>query len=79
MRRQSGEIDGPAILMFLLGGLAIILLIIMLAGLFVYMPVTAYTESKCLEKGYPRSAVTWDLKQYCMNLEGIVTIRVDKQ
>lgn len=45
-------------------------------ALFVYVPVLAYTESKCLEAGYPRASVTVDLDRYCMNLEGAVTVEV---
>ena len=46
--------------------------------LFVYMPVSVYTEGQCLEAGYPKSAVAWNLKRYCMNLEGTLTVRVEK-
>lgn len=46
--------------------------------LFVALPVTLSTEARCLEQGYPKSAVTWNLKSYCMNLEGSVTVAVDQ-
>lgn len=45
---------------------------------FVLVPVSAYTESKCLEAGYPRSRVTFDLHRYCMNMAGAVSVEVDK-
>ena len=35
-------------------------------------------EKACLEAGYPRTSTTWDLQGYCMNLEGSVTVTVDK-
>jgi hypothetical protein len=56
-----------------LGGLAILLAVM----LIVVLPVTLVTEAKCLERGYPKSAVTWNLKGYCLNLDGSVTVKVD--
>ena len=46
--------------------------------LFVITPVNLATEAECLESGYPKHAVTWNFKRYCMNLEGTVTVKVDQ-
>jgi hypothetical protein len=45
---------------------------------FFMVGYTLVAEAKCLEAGYPRSAVTWNLRQYCMNLEGSVTVKVEE-
>jgi hypothetical protein len=45
---------------------------------FVWTPVSLVTESRCLAKGYPKAHVTVFLETYCSNLEGSVTVRVDK-
>lgn len=59
-------------------GIMLLMLLAMLFTLFVYAPVLLNAQAQCLEKGYPRSEVTWNLKKYCMNLEGTVTVRVDE-
>lgn len=46
--------------------------------LFVVMPVALYTHAECLRNGYPKHAVSVDLQRYCMNLDGTVTVKVDK-
>lgn len=43
-----------------------------------YITVMLNAEAKCLEAGMPKSAVTWNYKQYCMNLEGTVTVNVQE-
>ena len=45
---------------------------------FVWVPVYLYAEAKCLEKGYPKQRVSVGLSIYCINLEGSVTVNVDK-
>ena len=35
-------------------------------------------EKDCLEAGYPKYAVSYDLEGYCMNLDGNVTVKVNK-
>lgn len=52
--------------------------VLVLFVLFVVMPVRLYTDAECLRAGYPRSAVSVGLERYCLNLEGSVTVRVDK-
>ena len=58
----------------------VVLLFVAFAGytIFVWAPVHLYTEAKCLEKGYPKSKVSVGLSRYCMNLEGTVTVKVDR-
>lgn len=57
----------------------------MIAGLFVlafgaYMtPKFLQAEKTCLSKGFPKYSVTYDGEAYCMNMEGAVTIKVQKQ
>lgn len=46
---------------------------------FVWMPVSMYAEAQCLKNGYPKAYVTIGLERYCSNLDGAVTVRVDKQ
>lgn len=38
-----------------------------------------YNEAKCLEMGYPKTAVTWNFKAYCIDLTGSVITRVSPQ
>lgn len=46
---------------------------------FIMMPRALYAEKICLEQGYPKSSVTYDLSIYCTNLDGSVTFKVKKQ
>ena len=46
--------------------------------LFVLVPVSMYADAKCLRNGYPKSHVTIGLETYCSNLQGTVTVKVDK-
>lgn len=48
-------------------------------AIFIYTPVALYAEAKCLTKGYPESRVSVGLEQYCMTLDGTITVKVDKQ
>ena len=47
--------------------------------IFFYVPVSLYTEARCLKSGYPESRVSIGLERYCMTLDGVVTVKVDKQ
>lgn len=38
----------------------------------------AKNEKACLEQGYPLATTTWDFEGYCMNLDGVVTGKVEK-
>lgn len=55
-----------------------LLIVVMLYLFFVVLPVSVVATEKCLEAGYPKSAVTWNFKRYCMNLDGTVTVKVEK-
>lgn len=46
--------------------------------LFVVAPVVFYTEAECLKSGYPKAYVTIGLERYCSNLDGVVTVKVEK-
>lgn len=46
--------------------------------MFFIIPVAMYTEAKCLRNGFPHYHVTVGLETYCSNLDGSVTIRVEK-
>lgn len=63
-----------ALFVLLLGPLIPMLFYLM----FVLLPVSAYTGVECLEQGYPKYTVDILLNRYCMNLEGTVTVSVDK-
>lgn len=59
-------------------GTALFLFVVLIAAaLLVMLPVTLAAEAQCLERGYPRAAVTWNFRRYCMNLDGSVTVKVD--
>jgi hypothetical protein len=47
--------------------------------MFVITPVSMVAEATCLKKGYPKANVTWNLDVYCLNLDGAVTTKVEKQ
>ncbi len=55
-----------------------LLLFLILVGAFVYLPAGIIAEKRCLEEGYPKYAVTYDLTSYCMNLEGTITVKVQE-
>ena len=44
----------------------------------VLAPVSAYADAKCLEAGYPKSSVTWNLDSYCLGLDGATKTEVRK-
>jgi hypothetical protein len=56
-----------------------IMVLAVLYCMLIWLPVNLYAEAKCLEQGYPESRVSVGLEQYCMTLDGSVTVRVDKQ
>ena len=41
----------------------------MVYAIFIYMPVTIYTESECLREGYPEYRFSVGLERYCMTLD----------
>jgi len=61
-------------------GFCVVAVFALLVGwMFIMFPVTLHADRKCLEAGYPKSSVTYNFDIYCMNLDGSVTVRVDKQ
>ena len=69
--------------MFSIWDLIIFCIVAPIAAFFVYallvwMPVSIYAESRCLAKGYPKTHVDVFLNTYCSNLDGSVTVKVDK-
>lgn len=52
--------------------------VVLLVWLLLMLPFLLNVEAKCLERGYPKSSVTWNFKTYCMTLDGAVTVRVDR-
>lgn len=47
-------------------------------GSCVYLPASVIAESECLKKGYPKAKVDYKLDAYCINLEGVVTGKVEE-
>lgn len=62
----------------LLIGFIALMTAVLLVLVLVVVPVTLYTEAQCLERGFPEARVTWKFDRYCMNLDGTVTVRVEK-
>jgi hypothetical protein len=58
------------------GILLSILLFVWLIGIVITILVA---EEHCLEQGYPETMVTYSYDVYCLNMEGAVTYKVDKQ
>ena len=56
-----------------IGTIAFVLYIILVGG-----PTYLYTEAECLRKGYPKSAISIGMERYCMNLDGSITVKVEK-
>lgn len=40
---------------------------------------SAIADRTCLEKGFPKYIVTYNLDTYCLNLDGSVTVKVERQ
>jgi hypothetical protein len=74
MYMSTGEKIVAALFILIFGPM----LLFIPAAIFVYIPVTSVAEEKCLERGYPKASVTWNLKRYCTNLDGSVTIKVEQ-
>ena len=47
--------------------------------IFVWLPVSMYAEADCLRNGYPKAKVSVGLERYCITLDGLVTVKVDKR
>lgn len=46
--------------------------------LVIWAPYNIYAESQCLAKGFPEYRVTVGLEIYCLNLDGSLTVNVEK-
>lgn len=44
----------------------------------VWAPYNIYAESQCLAKGFPDHRVSVGLEAYCLNLDGSITVNVEK-
>jgi hypothetical protein len=53
------------------------LVLFVLYAMVVMLPMALYADMKCKEAGYPKAEVTVNMKMYCMNLDGSVTVKVD--
>ena len=51
----------------ILVGICSIIGLAFLYGFFVVVPVAVVNEPACLERGYPKINVTYNLKVYCAN------------
>lgn len=60
----------------IIGGLIAAPFLFILYVVFVVLPVGLRTEELCYAKGFPEATVTWNLKRYCMNLSGDVTVNI---
>ncbi len=54
------------------------IVLFVLFDVFIWVPVYIYTEAECLRQGYPKPKVSVGLERYCMNLDGSVTVKVNK-
>ena len=63
---------------FLFSAILALFVVVPAIVFIVYVPYGLHVEQKCLSSGYPKSTVTWNLEGYCLNLEGTVTVKVDK-
>jgi len=53
--------------------------LLMAYSFIIWLPVNVYNEAECLRKGYPEHRTSIGLERYCMNLDGSITVNVDKQ
>ena len=58
--------------------LGLVFILFCLYTAFIWAPYNIYAESQCLAKGYPDYRVTVGLEVYCLNLDGNVTVNVEK-
>lgn len=54
------------------------LLAFLLVAAMALAVVSAYADMKCAEAGYPNSKVTINFASYCMNLDGSVTVKMER-
>ena len=56
-----------------IGTITFILYIVLVGG-----PTYLSAEAECLRKGYPKAAISIGMERYCMNLDGSITVKVEK-
>ena len=71
--------DWDEMMMGVFAVFGVFVIILFILGVCIYLPVQLYTDAECLREGYPESRITVGMERYCMNLDGSVTVRVDKQ
>ena len=49
---------------------------VLLGYVLILLVVIAAAKVDCLENGYPETTITWNLKTYCINLDGVVVGKV---
>ena len=54
------------------------LMLFLLYLMFYLVPMSFYGDVQCKAKGYPKADVTILGDIYCMNLDGSVTVKVDR-
>jgi hypothetical protein len=64
--------------MKIIEGIFLLVILLFLYALFIWAPYNMYADSACLNKGYPDYRVTIGLEVYCLNLDGSVTVNVEK-
>ena len=59
---------------------AVLVAIFVLFALLVYVVgVCLHTQNDCLKQGYPEYKVSVTLDRYCLDIEGAVTTKVERQ
>jgi hypothetical protein len=44
----------------------------------IYLPASLYAEARCIEAGYPKGVITWNLNAYCISIDGSTRTEVNK-
>lgn len=63
---------------WLAGCLFVFFMVVIVYTMFFLTPRSAYIDRECLFAGYPKSTITYLGEGFCMNLEGTVTVKVDR-
>lgn len=59
-------------------GVIITLTIALFLFALMMFPISLSADARCLAAGFPKSKVTWNLKAYCLNMDGAVTVKVEE-
>ena len=63
---------------FILNFVLALFVLFMGAVLFVMTPRALYVDAKCLDAGFPTSTIAWNLKGYCIALDGSTRTLVEE-